>query len=234
MKNLLILVLIFISLQVKADNYQLVGKRQYIYNEKGLRTQKISFDSEGRTEKKVLYFYDSKGNKIRTEKYLGNDTLLAVYNYRFNDKNEKINSFKTDWAKNKKSSKLYFYNDKEQNFKSEYYTGANLIKKVEYEFDKFGNQTKYATYNAKGEQTSLFYTENKYDNKGRLRKKYKRNNKGVLEKEYQYNYNNKSQVTSSITIYHDGKRANSKRVYTFDSKGRKTGFDKFVSAIAKK
>lgn len=227
------LLLFFISIQVKADNYQLVGKRQYTYDENGLRTQKISFDSEGKTEKKVLYFYDSNGNKIRTEKYLAKDTLLAVYQYQFNNKNEKTGSLKIDYTRNKKSSKRYYYNDKGQNIKSEYYINKVLVKKVEYEFDKFGNQTKYVAYNANGEQTSLFFTENKYDKKARLRKKYKRNGKGVLEKENQYNYNNKSQVISSLTIYHNGKKANSKRVYTFDSKGRKIGFEKFISAVAK-
>ncbi|WP_372754322.1 hypothetical protein [Labilibaculum sp.] len=82
--NVLILAFALLSMPSGAADYDLLGTRQYAYNEAGLRSEKISFDAEGRLEGKVYYFYDAKGYKIRTEKYSVEDSLLALYEYQFN------------------------------------------------------------------------------------------------------------------------------------------------------
>lgn len=229
MMNVLILLLSFTSITDKADkDYQLVGKREYKYDENGLRSHKISFDSENQLEKMVQYFYDEQGNKIKTEKYNATHELIAVYKYQFNKKNQKSNSSKTDCLDNKVTSKLYFYDDTGKNSKTEYYFKNALLKTVKYSFNEFGDQIKYVSYNAKGEQTSLFYTENKYDQSRRLSEKYKRDANEKLVKWNHYAYSKGSQVSTSCTCYYSGKRHNSKRVYGYDSKGRKIGFTKYI------
>lgn len=232
MMNVLILLLSFTSIADKVDAkaYQFIGKREYSYNDSGLRTRKISFDSEDRLEKMVLYFYDEQGNKVKTEKYNAVKVLIAVYEYQFNEKNQKISSSKADYLKNKVTSKLYFYDDAGSNVKTEYYSKKELLKIVKYAFNELGHQVKYSTYNAEGKQTSLLYTENKYDNTGKLSEKYKRDANGKLVKLNHYNYNNKAKMSESFSYYHTGKRSNSKRIYEYDSKGRKIGFTKY-SAI---
>lgn len=230
MMNVLILLLSFTSIPDKADkDYQLVGKREYKYDESSLRSHKISFDRENQLEKTVQYFYDEQGNKIKTEKYNATHELIAVYEYQFNEKNQKISSSKTDFLKNKKTGKHYFYNDKGRNSKIEYYSNKALLKTVEYAFNEFGHQVEYSAYNAKGEQISLFYTENEYDNAGNLLKKYKRDANGKLVKLNHYTYGKESQISISSTSYYSGKRHNSKRVYEYDCEGRKIGFEKYTA-----
>ena len=231
MINLLILLVAFSTPNenIQTEKYKLVGNRQYTYNNKGLRSQKISFDSENKLEKTVFYFYDENKNKIKTEKYLANDSLLAVYEYKFNKQNRKISSTKTDFLRNKKSSKHYFYNKLGQKIVAEYYSKGKLVKKVNYAYNKYGHQTEYLVYNSKDELKTAYYTENIYDEFGNLVQKYKRNKDTKLLKTNLYIYNNKSQISESLTVYHTGKRSNSKRVYTYDSQGRKIRFDKFIS-----
>lgn len=234
MMNVLIFLLSFTSIPDNADkDYQLVGKREYKYDENGLRSHKISFDSENQLEKMVQYFYDEHGNKIKTEKYNATHELIAVYKYQFNGKNQKINSSKTDYLKNKETGKLYFYDDTGKNSKTEYYFKNALLKTVEYAFNEFGHQVEYSAYNAKGEQSSLFYTENKYDKTGKLLKKFKRGVAGKLVKLNHYIYNKESQIIESFSYYYTGKRGNSKRTYQYDTEGRKTGFFKYIAIETK-
>ncbi|MDQ1770208.1 hypothetical protein GQR60_14655 [Labilibaculum sp. A4] len=230
MMNLLILLLSFTSIQEKAvtKEYQFIGCGQYTYNEEGLCSGKLSFDSPKRLKKKVLYFYDEQGNKIKTEKYNVTNKLITVYEYQFNEKKQKTKSSKIDHLKNKVSSKRYTYDDKGRNIKTEYYSNKTLLKTVKYAFNEFGHQIESTTYNAEGKQTSLFYTENKYDKNGRLSEKYTRDTNGKLVKLNHYDYNKESQRSTSFTYYHSGKRPNSKRIYEYDSNGRKVGFIKYI------
>lgn len=215
--------------KMKMEKYQLIGNRQYIYSAEGLREQKLSYNADMKPEKKVLYFFDANGNKIRTEKYLDKDSLIVIYKYEFNRLNQKISSEKTDFLKDAKSSKRYFYNDLGQNTITEYIANGKVLKKVEYKYNEHGHQTEYLVYNSQNELCSAYYTENKYDNKQNLIGKIRRDKDGVLVKTNSYSYNEKAQIAESLTIYHNGKRPNSKRTYTYDNLGRKTGFKKYTS-----
>ncbi|MRT94634.1 hypothetical protein [Ancylomarina sp. 16SWW S1-10-2] len=226
--NILIIAFTLLCMHNEAADYELLGTRQYTYNEIGLKTEKISFDAEGKLERKVIYSYDEKGHKIKTEKYTAMDSLMAVYEYQFNEKDKKANSLKTDYIKGKKSNKIYAYNERGQMIRSEYYAHGSLLKSVNYTYDEFGNQNKYEVKNAKGKQITLWITENKYNKKGLLSDKFKRDEKGNLVTEYHYDYNEKAQISTSFANYYSGKRPNSKRVYTYNAKGQKIGFKKFA------
>ena len=226
--NAFILAFAMLIMHSGTSDYELIGTRQYAYNEIGLRTEKISFDAEGKLERKVFYFYDENGHKIRTEKYTAEDSLMAVYEYQFNNKGEKVSNLKTDHLKGKKSKKAYFYNEAGQMIRSEYYAHGALFKTIYYGYDKFGNQNKYESKNAKGEQSTLWLTKNKYDEEGQLIEKNRRDGDGNLVKEYHYDYDAKAQISISFVDYYTGKRPNSKRVYTYNAKGQKIGFKKFA------
>jgi hypothetical protein len=226
--NGLILAFAMLLMHSGASNYELIGNRQYTYDEAGLRTQKISFDAEGKLERKVFYFYDEKGHKIRTEKYTAEDSLMAVYEYQFNAKGQKIGSLKTDCFKGNKSKKAYFYNEVGQLIRSEYDAHGAVFKSITYAYDEFGNQIKYEDRNAKGEQTALWLSENKYDEKGQLIGKSRRDADGNLVKENRYDYNEKAQISTTFVDYYTGKRPNSKRVYAYNAEGQKIGFKKFA------
>jgi len=226
----MLIALAFVSAtKIKKEKYRLVGNREYIYNSAGLREQKVSYDGNNNLEKKVLYFYDDYGNKIRTEKYLADDSLITVYQYEFNKKNQKVSSVKTDLVRNKKSSKRYLYNDLGQNSTTEYIANGKILKKVNYTYNEFGHQTEYLVYNSKDELSMAYSTENKYDEAGNLVGKFKRDKDDEIVKTNIYKYNKNAQISESLTTYHNGKRPNSKRTYTYDSLGRKTGFEKFIS-----
>jgi len=160
---------------------------------------------------------------------LADDSLITVYQYEFNKKNQKVSSVKTDLVRNKKSSKRYLYNDLGQNSTTEYIANGKILKKVNYTYNEFGHQTEYLMYNSKDELSMAYSTENKYDEEGNLVGKFKRDKDDEIVKTNIYKYNKNAQISESLTIYHNGKRPNSKRTYTYDSLGRKIGFEKFVS-----
>lgn len=112
--------------------------------------------------------------------------------------------------------------------RADYYAHQSLVKSICYGYDAFGNQTRYEVKNAKGEQSDLWITENRYDKEGRLIDKYKRDAEGNLVKENHYKYNAKAQISISFADYYTGKRPNSKRVYSYNAEGQKIGFKKYV------
>lgn len=226
--KLLILVLAMFGMHSGPPDYELLGRRQYAYNESGLRSEKISFDAEGRLEGKVYYFCDENGHKIRTEKYSAEDSLAVVYEYQFTEKGEKAGSLKTDYAKGRKSRKAYFYNANGQVIRCCYYAEGCLLKSITYAYDELGNQNRYEVRNAKGERITLWLTSYRYDEKGQLIEKRRSDEEGNLLKVCSYGYNAKGQIETGYTDYYNGKRRNSKRVYTYNDEGQKIGFTKFA------
>ena len=226
--GLVILMQCFCLKGQEEKDYQLSGIRKYTYNENGSRVEKLSYDTLNSLIKRVLYRYDDRGNKIKTEKYLADSSLLATYEYEFNQKNQKVASVKTDCVKGIKTSKRYYYNNAGQNSNTEYYINNKLTKIVQYKYDEYGNQIEYKVCDDKEEQIALFFTENKYDETGKLLEKFKRNTDGELVKMNQYSYNKDSQIIESLTLYYKGKRDNSKRSYQYDEEGRKVGFIKYT------
>lgn len=236
MRLILSLIFLMTCTLVKSQNsetYELSGIRKYTYNEKGERSQKLSFDAENTPTKKVTYFYDNRGNKIRTEKRLANDSLLAVYKYEFNEANQKVNSEKTDILRHKKTRKLYYYNDLGQNIRTEHYAKTKLMKKVCYAYNTFGDQIEYAVYKANGEKESIFYTENKYNESDHVDEKIRRDGEGKLVKKNRYDYNKALLIDTSFAYYYTGRRSDSKRVYEYDQQGRKIGSLKYTAKKAK-
>jgi hypothetical protein len=212
-----------------SETYELSGIRKYTYNEKGERSQKLSYDSENNLTKKVTYFYDNRGHKIRTEKRLAKGSLLAVYKYEFNEANQKVNSEKADILRHKKTRKLYYYNDLGQNIRTEHYAKTKLIKKVCYAYNTFGDQIEYAVCKANGEKESIFYIENKYNESDHVDEKIRRDEEGKLVKKNRYAYNKALLVETSFAYYYTGKRLNTKRVYEYDQQGRKIGSLKYTA-----
>ena len=224
MRLILSLILLMTCTVVKSQNsetYELSGIRKYTYNEKGERSQKLSYDTENNLTKKVAYFYDNRGHKIRTEKRLANDSLLAVYAYEFNESDQKVTCEKTDILRHKKTRKLYYYNDLGQNIITEHYAKNKLIKKVCYAYNSFGDQIEYTIYKANGERKSIFYTENKYNKSDKVGAKFRYDEEGKLVKKNRYDYNKALLIDTSFADYYTGRRANSKRVYEYDQQGRK-------------
>ncbi|WP_101261032.1 hypothetical protein [Labilibaculum filiforme] len=211
-----------------AKDYEVSSIGKFVYNESGLRTEKLSFDAHNILTKRVVYSYDDKGNKIKTEKYLADGTLLATYEYEFNAQNQKVVSQKTDWVKSSKSGKVYRYNSLGQNIETEYDNNGQLTKRVYYKYNKNGDQTEYKESNGKNEQLVLFFTENKYDATGRLIEKYKRNDDEELVKSNAYSYNSNSQLVESFASYKTGRRGDSKHTYSYDKEGRAMGFVKYI------
>lgn len=236
MRLLLSLILLITCTLVKSQNsetYELSGIRKYTYNEKGERSHKLSYDTDNNLTKKVTYFYDNRGHKIRTEKRLANDSLLAIYKYEFNEANQKVNSEKTDIIRHKKTRKLYYYNNLGQNIVTEYYAKTKLIKKVCYAYNTFGNQIEYAVYKANGERESIFYTENKYNESDHVDEKIRRDGEGKIVKKNRYDYNKNLLINTSFAYYYTGRRSNSKRVYEYDQQGRKIESLKYTAKKAK-
>ena len=225
----LFFVLMLISLCTQAqemDTCILTGSRIYTYDDVGNKTGKLTYDTEDELVKQVRYVYDANRNKIRTEKYLADSTQLAVYRYEFDENNFKVRSWKTDFIKNVKTSKRYWNNELCKRQKTEYYKEGVLLKTTHYKYNDKGDVIEAISYDSKGELLNQYTYKYSYPENQILKETY--NGDSRLIKLSTYCLDDNSNKIEFSTVYYSVKRKNSKRLYSYNTKGQRVAAKVYV------
>jgi hypothetical protein len=222
MKTGLSIIIILLTLGLKAqkmNEYTLTGTREFTYNEEGHKTGKLTYDTLGNLIKSVKYLYDEKENKIGTEKRLADNSLLAVYEYEYDENKLKQRSQKNDFVKHIKSGKTYLNNAIGKSEQTAYYSKGELTKTNYYKYNEKGDVSEMISCNANGDIISK-YTY-KYCHQSNSFEKETYNKENNLIKLSKYVLDEKGNKIEFYSFYYSGKRRNSKRVYTYNAQGRR-------------
>lgn len=162
------------------------------FNEKGFFTEKINYNTDGSLNRKIIYEYDEKDNKIAQNVYNSEEKLMSKWKYQYDAKGNKTQEQLYEEGIMEMKEELLC--DKKNNLievKSYFGEGNTLPIKDVFFYDKKGNKTKKISYDNK--DTSRFEYTFKYDKKGKLIEENIYNFQGILGivKTYQYEKNRK-------------------------------------------
>ncbi len=109
------------------------------YDEKGNKTESVSYDASGKIKERFTLKYDEKGNKVKVAGYDAIGKSEGTTTYKYDEKGNKVEE-------------------------AVYYASGKLDSKRTYKYDEIGNLVETLTYDASGKVTLKNST--KYDKKG--------------------------------------------------------------------
>ena len=183
------------------------------YDENNNKTLVIYYDEEGEAESRTVYDYNEDGNVTLEIHYNKNDAVTTSHEWEYDakgnptlyvgyDKNGKITS-KTEYTYTEDGWESFSitYADAPQyddlTFECKFDKNGNVILSIsrndgnlmdhsEYEYDEYGNMTRWTGYDEKGNATYEERTEYEYDEYGNMTLKIEYDNDGNVKAKTEY------------------------------------------------
>ena len=183
------------------DNGEVRATDRYRYNSKG---QLVKVTGEG-TEYdvswgswKLIYKYNTKGNKIKVKELYVNRGRKFITTYKYDKYQKVIKIVKIDTGLNNNRMSTYTYDDKGNKIEERYYYFETPTGKTTYKYDDKGNNVEGCTYNVEGSLINK-YTY-KYDSKGNKVEECRYGVGDSLINKYTYKYDSKGNLTEEIML----------------------------------
>lgn len=192
------------------------------YNDKGLELERSTFNSKGELNFRYSYQYDEKGNKTNEISY---DSDNKIDNNKiFDEKGNKIEETYYDSKGKLESRTANKYDEKGNMIEKEYFELDKLMEreKYVYKYDSKGNKIEVegSLYDSEGELKDRMKNINKYDRKGNVIEEIRYDLSGDLNNKFTYKYD-KNDNEIEFCNYNSNGVLISKRSAKIDEKGNK-------------
>lgn len=201
------------------DNSQL-SREEKKYRDT-LLIEKIQYDVQDLPIDKTTYEYDKKGNLIKENMFLREETIQFVSSYKYDDNRRKIEEASHDGKGNFIYRTTFTYEgDKLSSIETMDTDGKTLVKVNKYTYDAKGNRIKEYSYRTADKLESI--EEYTYDEKNQ-RTAWVLTQNGIIVGKMTFAYDDKGSQTEVVTSDGEGNIVNSiSYTYEYDTNGNWT------------